>query len=161
MICNLCGHDTKVIPEYFCKLDLPEQRMDLASRTELLYGAVEFRVTKEYSVRPPLPPTYVFAIDASWNSIQFGVLRNAVEVIRGLLYERETGGLPKGSRVGIFTFDNNIQFYNLQTALQQPEMLVVSNMNDISASLSKGFLVDLWESRKVIENLLNGLPSQF
>ncbi|KAJ3240025.1 COPII coat Sec23p-Sfb3p heterodimer component [Chytriomyces hyalinus] len=161
MICNLCACDTEVPPEYFCNLDMSGRRMDLASRPELLYGAIEFKASKEYSVRPAKPPSYVFGIDVSWNSVSFGVLRNAVAAIQGLLYEGETGGLPKGSLVGIFTFDRSVHFYNLKSALEQPHMLVVPDVNDMFVPLSEGFLVDPWESRTVIENLLNSLPALF
>ncbi|KAI9340889.1 Sec23/Sec24 trunk domain-containing protein [Obelidium mucronatum] len=161
MICNLCGCDTEVPPEYFCNLDMAGRRMDLASRPELLYGAIEFRASKEYSIRAAKPPSYVFAIDVSWNSVQFGILRNAVQAIKGLLYEGETGGLPKGCKVGIFTFDKSVHFYNLKATLEQPHMLVVPDVNDMFVPLNEGFLVDPWESRTVIENLLNSLPSLF
>ncbi|KAI8615643.1 Sec23/Sec24 trunk domain-containing protein [Chytriomyces sp. MP71] len=161
MICNLCGCDTEVPPEYFCNLDMSGRRMDLASRPELLYGAVEFRASKEYSVRAAKPPSYVFAIDVSWNSVSFGMLRHAVEAIRGLIYEGESGGLPRGSKVGIFTFDRNVHFYNLKSTLEQPHMLVVPDVNDMFVPLNEGFLVDPWESRTVIENLLNSLPGLF
>ncbi|KAJ3084473.1 COPII coat Sec23p-Sfb3p heterodimer component [Rhizoclosmatium hyalinum] len=161
MICNLCGCDTEVPPEYFCNLDMAGRRMDLASRPELLYGAIEFRASKEYSIRPAKPPSYVFAIDVSWNSVQFGVLRHAVQAIKGLLYEGETGGLPKGCKVGIFTFDRSVHFYNLKSNLVHPQMLVVPDVNDMFVPLNEGFLVDPWESRTVIENLLNSLPGLF
>ncbi|KAJ3209205.1 COPII coat Sec23p-Sfb3p heterodimer component [Entophlyctis luteolus] len=161
MVCNLCGCDTEVPPEHFCNLDMSGRRMDLASRPELLYGAVEFRASKEYSVRPAIPPVYVFAIDVSWNSVQFGMLRHAVEAIRGLLYEGETGGLPRGSKVAIYTFDRAVQFYCLKANLEQPHMLVVPDVEDMFVPLSEGFLVDPWESRVVIENLLNSLPGLF
>ncbi|KAJ3068826.1 COPII coat Sec23p-Sfb3p heterodimer component [Podochytrium sp. JEL0797] len=161
MICNLCGCDTEVPPEYFCNLDMSGRRMDLASRPELLYGAVEFRASKEYSIRAPKPPSYVFAIDVSWTSVQFGVLRNAVQAIKGLLYEGGEGGLPKGCKVGLFTFDRSVHFYNLKSTLENAHMMVVPDVNDMFVPLSEGFLVDPWESRTVIENLLNSLPGLF
>ena len=88
--------------------------MDLHLRPELLYGAVEFKASKEYCAREPTPPSYVFAIDVSWNSVQWGVLSKAVSAIKELLYENGPNKLPPKVKVGIITFDKAIHFYNLK-----------------------------------------------
>ncbi|KAJ3328411.1 COPII coat Sec23p-Sfb3p heterodimer component [Blyttiomyces sp. JEL0837] len=158
-ICNLCGCDTEVPPDYFCHLDMSGRRMDLDRRPELMQGAVEFTATKEYFSRPPKPPGYVFAIDVSHNSIASGMLARAALAIKELLYGGK--GLPPKSKVGIITFDKSIHFYNLKAGLEQASMLVVPDINDVFVPLNEGFLVNPIESRPVIENLLGSLPTIF
>jgi hypothetical protein len=106
-------HSILVPPEYFCNLDMSGRRMDLAQRPELLHGAIEFKAPKEYYSRPPVPCSYVFAIDVSWNSLQWGMAARAVSAIKDLLYG---GGqsLPAKCKVGIITFDKSVHFYNLK-----------------------------------------------
>ncbi|KAJ3219606.1 DNA mismatch repair protein msh6 [Dinochytrium kinnereticum] len=157
-ICNLCSIENEVPPEYFCNLDLSGRRRDINERPELLHGAVEFVASKEYSLRPAKPVSYVFAIDVSWNSIQWGVLGKTVATLKELLFSED---LPKNAKVAIVTFDRSVHFYNLKSSLESPQMLVVSDVSDVFVPLSEGFLVDPIESKHVICNLLDSLQSLF
>ncbi|KAI8824197.1 Sec23/Sec24 trunk domain-containing protein [Fimicolochytrium jonesii] len=159
-VCNLCSFENEVPPEYFMNLDMSGRRMDLMRRPELRKGTIEFVASKEYCARPPVPVSYVFAIDVSWNAIQSGILKRAVEAIKQLLYHDERT-LPQKAKVGIMTFDRAVHFYNLTPGLEQPQMLVVSDVADVFVPLNEGFLVDPRESRHVIENLLDTLPTIF
>lgn len=48
-----------------------------------------------------------------------------------------------------------------QSSLTQPQMLVVSDLDDIFIPLPDDLLVNLSESRSVVETFLDGLPSMF
>ena len=64
---------------------------------------------------------------------------------------REHGMKESSIRVGFVTYDSTLHFYNLNSALAQPQMLVVSDVSDVFMPLLDGFLVKLSESRPVIE----------
>ncbi|KAI9206218.1 Sec23/Sec24 trunk domain-containing protein [Polychytrium aggregatum] len=167
-VCNLCTFETEVPAEYFSNLDMMGRRVDLAQRPELRYGSVEFTASKDYIARPPVPLSYVFAIDVSWSSHSSGLLARCAQSIKELLYgEPPVGvvsgrrGLPPGTKVGFLTFDRSVHFYNLKANLDHPQMLVVPDINEIFVPLNDGFLVDPNESRRPIEALLDSLPSLF
>ncbi|KAJ3125731.1 Protein transport protein Sec24C [Nowakowskiella sp. JEL0407] len=160
--CNLCQFENTVAPEYFANLDMNGRRVDIDRHPELMFGTVEFVATKEYCARPPEPASYIFAIDVSWTAVQSGMLRTAVEALKNFLYGNpERGGLPPSCRIGIMTYDSTIHFYNLRSNLEQPLMLVVCDIAEVFVPLSEGLLVDPVESRTVIENLLDSLPTMF
>lgn len=49
----------------------------------------------------------------------------------------------------------------LQAGLEQPQMLVVPDLDDMFSPLADGLLVDPYESRSVIETLLTTLASSY
>lgn len=126
-------------------------------------------------VRAPRPLTFLFAIDVSFSSIRSGSLKATVDSIRESMYgskeleeksqqEDSIGpgfGLPHGSKVAIVTFDRSLHFYNLSPDLDQAQMLVVADIDEPFVPLSEGLLVDPWESKSVIEGLLENLPIIF
>lgn len=81
--------------EYFSHLDMNGRRVDLAQRPELLKGQVEFEAGREYCVRPPMFPTYLFLLGkrsaevTSRCLVSVGGLRNAVHGLRG--YSEQSG----------------------------------------------------------------------
>ena len=48
-------------------------------------------------------------------------------------------------RVGIITFDNEVHFYNLSASLAQPQMMTVSDIDDVFVPLQSGLLVNAHE----------------
>lgn len=54
-------------------------------------------------------------------------------------------------RVGFVTYNKVLHFYNVKSSLAQPQMLVVSDVSDMFVPLLDGFLVNVSESRQVIE----------
>lgn len=54
-------------------------------------------------------------------------------------------------RVGFVTYNKVLHFYNVKASLAQPQMLVVSDVSDMFVPLLDGFLVNVNESRLVIE----------
>lgn len=130
------------------------------------------------AVRMPLPMTYFFLIDVSFSAVRCGALKASLDSIREVLYgpreptQKENGateeddkapgfGLPYGSRIAIMTFDRSLHFYNLLPELDHAQMLVVGDIDEPFVPLNEGLLADPWESRNVIETLLDGLPGIF
>jgi protein transport protein SEC24 len=109
-------------------------------------------------VRPPQPPVYFFVIDVSSVSASTGMLQSCITSIKAALDE-----LPGGTRtqIGFVTFDSAIHFYNLKSTLSSPQMHVISDVTDIILPLPEDLLVNLSESRKVVESLLDSLPNLF
>lgn len=58
-------------------------------------------------------------------------------------------------RVGFVTYNKVLHFYNVKSSLAQPQMLVVSDVSDMFIPLLDGFLVNVNESRLVIERWEN------
>ncbi|CAO1628429.1 unnamed protein product [Sympodiomycopsis kandeliae] len=135
------------------------------------------------SIRAPRPLTYFFAIDVSYSAVRCGSLKATTESIREALYgprssssegqEQESNGqessssagpgfgLPHGSRIAILTFDRALHFYNLSAELDSAQMLVVADIDEPFVPISSGLLADPWESRHVVEGLLDNLPTIF
>ncbi|KAF2584015.1 hypothetical protein F2Q70_00037634 [Brassica cretica] len=69
-------------------------------------------------------------------------------------------GYPR-TQIGFITYDSTLHFYNLKSSLSQPQMMVVSDLDDIFIPLPDDLLVNLSESRNVVEAFLDGLPLMF
>jgi protein transport protein SEC24 len=156
--CCICGVLNDVPNSYFSHLDQNGQRRDKGSRPELSRCSVEFIAPAEYMVRPPQPPAYFFAIDVSQAAAASGMLASCVRAIKDSL--ASLPGLPR-TLIGFMTFDTSIHFYNLKSTLKAPQMLVISDVNDLILPSPEDLLVNLQESRAVVEALLDSLPSMF
>ncbi|KAK7356183.1 hypothetical protein VNO80_15450 [Phaseolus coccineus] len=156
--CNTCSLLNDVPSEYYAQLDPTGRRVDLNQRPELTNGTVEFVAPAEYMVRPPMPPVYFFLIDVSISAVRSGMIEVVAETIRSCL--DELPGFPR-TQIGFATFDSAIHFYNMKSSLTQPQMLVVSDLDDIFVPLPDDLLVNLSESRSVVEAFLDSLPSMF
>ncbi|XP_057800964.1 protein transport protein SEC24 A-like [Salvia miltiorrhiza] len=156
--CNICSLLNDVPSEYFAHVDASGRRVDLDQRPELIKGSVEFIAPAEYMVRPPMPPLYFFLIDVSISAVKSGMLKVMAQTIRSCL-----DSLPGSTRtqIGFITYDSTIHFYNMKSSLEQPQMMVVSDLDDIFVPLPDDLLVNLSESRGVVEAFLDSLPSMF
>lgn len=96
----------------------------------------------------------------SWNSVQKGILETFTSSLKHFLYSGQYQIAP-GAKVGIMTFDRTLHFYNLQSNLENFQMMVVSDIDDSYCPIEKGLLVDPFESRANIERLLDALPKLF
>ncbi|KAA8896210.1 hypothetical protein FN846DRAFT_966004 [Sphaerosporella brunnea] len=186
--CNMCLFPNNEVPsEYYSPIDMSGGRMDREQRPELMRGTVEFVVPKEYWVKkydslPPAdgkggyPMRYLFLIDATEGAINRGSLEATVAGIREALYGEsayedvaegevsEDGTkrrLPEGCKVSICTFDKEVHFYNLNPSLDQAQMVVMPDIEEPFLPFQEGLFVDPYESRSVIEHLLDNLPSFF
>ncbi|KAE9598174.1 hypothetical protein Lal_00004108 [Lupinus albus] len=156
--CNVCTLLNDVPSEYYAQLDATGKRVDLNQRPELTKGTVEFVAPAEYMVRPPMPPVYFFLIDVSISAVRSGMIEVVAQTIKSCL--DELPGFPR-TQIGFATFDSTIHFYNMKSSLTQSQMLVVSDLDDIFIPLPDDLLVNLSESRSVVENFLDSLPSMF
>lgn len=64
---------------------------------------------------------------------------------------RENPDMESNIRVGFVTYNKVLHFYNVKASLAQPQMMVVSDVADMFVPLLDGFLVNVQESRVVIE----------
>ncbi|XP_052186070.1 protein transport protein Sec24-like At3g07100 [Diospyros lotus] len=156
--CNICALLNDVPGDYFAHLDASGRRIDLNERPELTKGSVEFIAPAEYMVRPPMPPLYFFLIDVSISAVRSGMLEVVAQTIKSCL--DRLPGFPR-TQIGFITFDSTIHFYNIKSSLTQPQMMVVSDLDDIFVPLPDDLLVNLSESRSVVDALLDSLPSIF
>ncbi|KAJ6727109.1 SEC24-RELATED PROTEIN [Salix purpurea] len=156
--CNICALLNDVPGDYFAQLDATGRRIDLNQRPELIKGSVDFVAPTEYMVRPPMPPLYFFLIDVSVSAVRSGMIEVVAQTIKSCL--DELPGFPR-TQVGFITFDSTIHFYNMKSSLTQPQMMVVSDLDDIFVPLPDDLLVNLSESRAVVEAFLDSLPSMF
>jgi len=156
--CNVCGLLNDVPSDYYCSLDAGGRRRDHAERYELNSGTVEFVAPADYMVRPPQPPAFVFLIDVSGRSVQSGMLNCVCASIKANLAK-----LPGGSRtqIGFVTFDSSLHFYSLKSSLSEPQMLCVSDLDEPFLPLPSELVVNLDESRHLVEALLDKLPAMF
>lgn len=121
-VCNMCTFPNDVPPEYFAPIDQTGARIDRMQRPELMMGTVEFLVPKEYWNKEPVGLQWLFLIDVSQDSINRGFVKGVCRGILEALYgednqenpeEESVRRIPEGSKIGIVTFDREVQFYNL------------------------------------------------
>jgi protein transport protein SEC24 len=156
--CNICGMLNDVPSTYFSHLDAKGHRRDRDQRPELTKCSIEFVAPGDYMVRPPQPPVFFFVIDVSEPSVSSGMIQSAVNAIKRSL--DDLPGSPR-TQVGFITFDHQIHFYNLKSSLKSPQMLIVSDIHDVIIPLPDDLLVNLQESRSVVDSFLEALPTMF
>ncbi|XP_038599737.1 protein transport protein Sec24C isoform X2 [Tachyglossus aculeatus] len=163
--CCFCSCVSEVPPQYFQHLDHTGKRVDYYDRPELSLGSYEFLATVDYckNNKFPSPPAFIFMIDVSYNAIKSGLVRLICEELKLLLdfLPREGGVEESAVRVGFVTYNKVLHFYNVKSSLAQPQMMVVSDVADMFVPLLDGFLVNVNESRAVINSLLDQIPEMF
>uniref|UniRef100_A0A671RF79 SEC24 homolog D, COPII coat complex component n=1 Tax=Sinocyclocheilus anshuiensis TaxID=1608454 RepID=A0A671RF79_9TELE len=102
-------------------------------------------------------------IDVSYNNIKSGLVKLICEELKTLLdrLPKEEGAETSAIKVGFVTYNKILHFYNVKSALAQPQMMVVSDVAEMFVPLLDGFLVNFQESRAVINNLLEQIPDMF
>ncbi|XP_030629652.1 protein transport protein Sec24C isoform X2 [Chanos chanos] len=163
--CGFCSCVTEVPPHYFQHLDHTGKRVDCYDRPELSLGSYEFLATVDYckNNKPPQPPAFIFLIDVSYNAVKNGMVGIVCQELKTLLdyLPRENPDAESNVRVGFVTYNKVLHFYNVKGSLGQPQMMVVSDVADMFVPLLDGFLVNVSESRVVIESLLDQIPEMF
>ncbi|KPP79102.1 protein transport protein Sec24A-like [Scleropages formosus] len=152
--CNLC-YRVNDVPEEFMYNPVTRSYGEPHKRPEVQSPTIEFIAPSEYMLRPPQPAVYLFVLDVSHNAVETGYL----DVVCQSLLDN-LNSLPGDARtkIGFITFDSTIHFYNLQEGLSQPQMLVVSDIEDIFIPTPDSLLVNLSECK---EDLLKALPQMF
>lgn len=164
--CAFCNCNTDVPAEYFAHLDHTGRRTDCYDRPELCLGTYEFVATTDYCKdnKLPKPPAFIFMIDVSYNSVKSGLVHLICDRLKNdVLYNlpKETGADESEIRVGFVTYHKELHFFNVKGSLAQPQMMVVSDIEDVFVPLLDGFLVKLSESEAVIDSLLAQIPELF
>ncbi|CAG7838332.1 unnamed protein product [Allacma fusca] len=156
--CLLCKATTEVPPEYFQHLDHQGQRVDKWERPELCKGTYEFVATMEYCRNNALPkePAFIFVLDVSYNNVKSGLVNLLCSHMKSLLEN-----LPSHTPVGFITYNSKVHFYNIDSSLAQPQMVIVPDVADMFMPLLKGFLVPRAEAINAIDNLMNQIPAMF
>ncbi|XP_034545344.1 protein transport protein Sec24B isoform X2 [Notolabrus celidotus] len=155
--CNLC-YRVNDVPDEFMYNPVTRSYGEPHKRPEVQNATVEFIASSDYMLRPPQPAAYLFVLDVSHNAVEAGYLKYFCD---SLLDNMDK--LPGDSRtkVGFLTFDNTIHFYNLQEGLSQPQMLVVSDIDDVFIPSHDSLMVNLKESKELVKDLLTSLPGMF
>lgn len=156
--CNICAQINDCPAAYFCHLDEHGLRRDRHERPELSKAVVEFIAPAEYMVRPPQEPSYFFCIDVSATAVRSGMVHSAAKAIKESLDDLPGQGRTK---VGFITFDNAVHYYNLSSELSAPQMMVVADLKELFVPLPDNLLVNLQESRAVVDQFLDSLPDMF
>ena len=167
--CPFCEDVTQVPQEYFNHLDHMGRRVDMYERPEFCCGSYEFVANKDYCRNQtlPTPPALIFMIDVSVNSIRSGLLHVLCPYIKNVILNNlpvdklNANAAQSEVRVGFITYDKELHFYNLKSGLAAPQMMIVSDLEEVFVPILDGFLVTLSESRSVIESLLDSLPGMF
>uniref|UniRef100_A0A6Q2XY47 SEC24 homolog D, COPII coat complex component n=1 Tax=Esox lucius TaxID=8010 RepID=A0A6Q2XY47_ESOLU len=163
--CGFCSCVNEVPAFYFQHLDHMGRRVDFYERPELSLGSYEFVATLDYckNNKSASPPAYIFMIDVSYANVKSGLVRLICEELKTLLdnLPREEGAESSTVKVGFVTYNKILHFYNVKSALAQPQMMVVSDMAEMFVPLLDGFLVNFQESCSVINNLLDQIPDMF
>ena len=64
---------------------------------------------------------------------------------------RSSGTEDSPIRVGFVTYDRVIQFYNVKGSMAQPQMMVMTDVDDVFVPMVDGFIVSLAEAKIVLE----------
>ncbi|XP_051021875.1 protein transport protein Sec24B isoform X3 [Acomys russatus] len=155
--CNLC-YRVNDVPEEFLYNPLTRSYGEPHKRPEVQNSTVEFIASSDYMLRPPQPAVYLFVLDVSHNAVEAGYL---TVLCQSLLENLDKLPGDSRTRIGFMTFDSTIHFYNLQEGLSQPQMLIVSDIDDVFLPTPDSLLVNLYESKELIKDLLNALPNMF
>nr|XP_015205062.1 PREDICTED: protein transport protein Sec24A isoform X2 [Lepisosteus oculatus] len=155
--CNLC-YRVNDVPEEFMYNPVSRSYGEPHKRPEVQNATIEFIAPSEYMLRPPQPAVYLFVLDVSHNAIETGYLN---VVCQSLLDNLSTLPGDTRTKIGFITFDSTIHFYNLQEGLSQPQMLIVSDIEDIFIPTPDSLLVNLSECKELVHDLLKALPQMF
>ncbi|GCB67484.1 hypothetical protein scyTo_0015121, partial [Scyliorhinus torazame] len=155
--CNLC-YRVNDVPEEFMYNPLTRSYGEPQKRPEVQTATVEFIASSDYMLRPPQPAVYLFVFDVSHNAVESGYLDICCQ---SLLENFDKLPGDSRTRVGFITFDSTVHFFNLQEGVSQPQMLIVSDIEDIFIPTPDSLMVNLHESKELIKDLLKVLPTMF
>ncbi|XP_077505314.1 protein transport protein Sec24AB isoform X2 [Amblyomma americanum] len=152
--CNICFR-INPLPDDFMYDPSTKKYGEPERRPEVRNATVEFIAPTEYMLRPPQPAAYLFVLDVSHGAVQTGYLSSFCKVLL-----EELDNIPGDSRtqVGFVTFDSSVHFYNLGEGLSQPQMMLVSDIDDVFVPSPDSLLVNIHESKALVQDLLTNLP---
>lgn len=89
-----------------------------------------------------MPPTYIFVLDVSKPALDTGYLATAVATIKSVIESQMLPGNDR-ARIGFVTYDSAVHFYNLRPTLKQPQMFVVTDIDQIYLPQPEDLVVNL------------------
>ncbi|KAK5887817.1 hypothetical protein CesoFtcFv8_016382 [Champsocephalus esox] len=134
--CNLC-HRVNDVPEEFMYNPVSRSYGEPHKRPEVQNATIEFIAPSEYMLRPPQPAAYLFVLDVSHNAVETGYLNVFCQSML-----ENINALPGDSRT-------------------KPQMLIVSDIEDIFLPTPDSLLVNLNECKELVQDLLKSLPTLF
>ncbi|CDR45411.1 CYFA0S18e01244g1_1 [Cyberlindnera fabianii] len=153
-VCNMCNFASPCDYNYQCPLDVSGRRIDVLQRPELHKGVVDFVVPSSYWVddnKAPEALHHLFVIDVTATN---DVVAATIEAIRSALMS-----LPPSVRVGIMTYNKQIQFYNLDS--ERTQVIVASDLEDPFVPIHRGLFVDPQEHSQEIYAALNHIEQAY
>ena len=102
-------------------------------------------------------------IDVSYQSIQRGMVNILAEELNSLLdnLPKDVGMEESFIKVGFVTYNTQLHFYNIKGNLAQPQMMVVTDLDEPFLPLLDGFLVSVKEAREVIDRYIMKISCYF
>ncbi|XP_072342002.1 protein transport protein Sec24C-like isoform X2 [Scyliorhinus torazame] len=163
--CPFCDAVSRVPHHYFHPIDYSGKRADRPSRAELSRGSYEFLLSEGECKHNQGQSRvgFIFMIDVSYNAVRSGLLRLICAELKKAVQHlpREPGVEESAVRVGFITYDRVLHFYNVKESLIQPQMVVATDITDVTVPLLDGFLVNPKESSVLINSLLDKIPLLF
>ncbi|KAI3620686.1 hypothetical protein CBS9595_002653 [Malassezia furfur] len=156
--CCMCNI-TNEVPQLFDWDAETNQPADRWKRAELTSPVVEFVAPREYMVRPPQPPVYVFLLDVSHAAVQAGVVATAASTILGAL--DRIPNKDARTRVAVIGFDAQLHFFRIAPGETEASLLVVSDLDDVFLPQPNDLLVNLSEARDGLVSLLSNLGTMY
>jgi protein transport protein SEC24 len=156
--CNMCNLPND-IPQAFDWDQATQKIVDKWGRAELNHSVVEFTAPQEYMVRPPQPLVYLFLLDVSSYAVQCGLLATAARTILESL--DRIPNADKRTRLGFICVDSSLHYFSISRDNTEPNMLVVSDLDEPFLPIPGDLLVPLDDCREGIENLLGKVQDMF
>ncbi|KAL3877465.1 hypothetical protein ACJMK2_035167 [Sinanodonta woodiana] len=155
--CNLC-YKINDLPDEFSFDPVTKTYGEPQRRPEIKSATIEFIAPSEYMLRPPQPAIYLFCLDVSFNAVETGYLTMFCQTLLDVIEK-----IPSDARtqIGFIAYDKAVHFFNLAEGLSQPQMLTVSDVDDVFIPCPDNLLVNLVESKELVIDLLNQLPTMF
>ena len=159
--CNMCNL-TNDVPQAFDWDSTLQKPPDRALRADLNHSMVEFVAPQEYMVRPPQPLVYLFLIDVSYASVTNGLLATTARTIQESLDRLPNA--DRRTRLGFIAVDSSLHYFSIprdESGSSEPQMLVVSDLDEPFLPIPGDLLVTLSECRENIEIFLRKLQEMF
>ena len=153
VVCNMCQHVSDVRQEYMCQTGHDGKRHDWRERPELCRGSVDFVAPSSYMVRPPMPPSVIFAIEVSSAALGTGVTQAGCAAARAAIKDMAN---KDRALVGIITFDTAVHCYKL-SATAGPKVLIVPDVGKPFAP-DPGLMAPVAEMEEQLLTLLDDIP---
>ena len=112
--CCMCNI-TNEVPQLFDWDQETNQPTDRWKRPELSSSVVEFVAPREYMVRPPQPPVYVFLLDVSHAAVASGMVATAAAAILQSL--DRIPNQDSRTRIALIGFDAQLHFFRIAPGL--------------------------------------------